>query len=166
MPPLTPLKRPQMSGRRLKIFPMSMVALVALLLLTWAPFAQAQTLSDPVPSMDNPRRILISLNFKDENAVNSLLYNVINIQKYYGQDNLEIAVLGWGQGVRMLLQDSVVKARIESQMQYDIQFIACGNTLSNLGINPDNLIDGVELVKAGLPEIVERELAGWSIIWP
>ncbi|MDH5773175.1 MAG: DsrE family protein, partial [Rhodospirillaceae bacterium] len=121
---------------------------------------------EPEPSMDNPRKVLVSLNFNDEKSVSSLLYNVINIQKAYGQDNLEIAVLGWGPGVRALLNDSPVKARIESQMQYDIQFIACGNTLDTIGISPDNLIDGVELVKAGLPEIIERELMGWSIIWP
>lgn len=145
--------------------PLWVAAMVAFLVSTGS-FAHAQSLSDPQPTMDNPRRILLSLNIKDEGAVNSLLYNVINIQKYYGQDNLEIAVLGWGQGVRMLLKDSAVKSRIESQMQYDIQFIACGNTLSTIGIDPSNLIDGVQLVKAGLPEIVERELAGWSIIWP
>ncbi|MDH5489775.1 MAG: DsrE family protein [Rhodospirillaceae bacterium] len=125
-----------------------------------------QTMAEPEPSMDNPRKVLVSLNFNDEKSVSSLLYNVINIQKAYGQDNLEIAVLGWGPGVRALLNDSPVKARIESQMQYDIQFIACGNTLDTIGISPDNLIDGVELVKAGLPEIIERELMGWSIIWP
>lgn len=125
-----------------------------------------QTMAEPEPSMDNPRKVLVSLNFNDENSVSSLLYNVINIQKAYGQDNLEIAVIGWGPGVRVLLQDSPVRARIESQMQYDIQFIACGNTLDTIGISPDNLIDGVQLVKAGLPEIIERELMGWSVIWP
>ena len=125
-----------------------------------------QTMADPEPSMDNPRKVLVSLNFNDEKSVASLLYNVINIQKSYGQDNLEIVVLGWGPGVRALLKDSPVRARIESQMQYDIQFIACGNTLETIGISPDNLIDGVGLVKAGLPEIIERELMGWSVIWP
>lgn len=128
--------------------------------------ALSQTMADPEPSMDNPRRVLVSLNFNDEKKVNSLLYNVINIQKNYGQDNLEIVVLGWGQGVRVLLKDSPLRARIESQMQYDISFIACGNTLQTMGISPDKLIDGVEVVKAGLPEIIERELLGWSIIWP
>lgn len=132
--------------------------------------ALSQTIStimaDPEPSFDNPRKVLVSLNFNDEKKVASLLYNVINIQKEYGQDNLEIVVLGWGPGVRILLKDSSLRSRIESQMQYDIKFIACGNTLKTIGISPDNLINGVDVVKAGLPEIIERELMGWSVIWP
>ncbi len=128
--------------------------------------AGAQTMSEPEPSMDNPRQIVMSMNFKDEARVNSMLYNVINIQKAYGQDNVEIVVVGWGPGVRMLLQDSPVRARIESLMQYEIGFIACGNTLQAIGIDPENLIDKVDMVKAGLPEIVERERSGWSVIWP
>lgn len=129
--------------------------------------AQAKhAMADPEPSMDNPRKVLVSLNFNDEKKVSSLLYNVINIQKAYGQDNLEITVVGWGPGVRVLLKDSPVRARIESQMQYDIRFVACGNTLKTIGISPDNLIEGVNLVDAGLPEIIERELMGWSVIWP
>ena len=141
--------------------------LAALFLATSATAqTMAQTMAEPEPSFDNPRKVLVSLNFNDEKKVASLLYNVINIQKAYGQDNLEIAVLGWGAGVRMLLNDSALRSRIESQMQYDVKFIACGNTLQTIGISPDNLIDGVELVKAGLPEIIERELMGWSIVWP
>ena len=123
-------------------------------------------MSEPEPSMDTPRQVVISMKIKDEAQVNSLLYNVINIQKAYGIDNVELAVVGWGPGVRMLLKGSPVRARIESQMQYGVKFIACGNTLDAINISPDNLIDGVELVKAGLPEIIERERLGWSVVWP
>ena len=149
--------------RRIRLVILAAPFLATLLL---AVPAYSQTMAEPEPSMDNPRKVLVSLNFNDEKKVASLLYNVINIQKEYGQDNLEIAVLGWGAGVRMLLKDSPLRSRIESQMQYDIKFIACGNTLQTIGIGPENLIDGVEVVKAGLPEIIERELMGWSVIWP
>lgn len=124
-------------------------------------------LSDPIPSMDQPRKIVVSLNTRDDARVNSILYNVVNIQKFYGQDNVEIVVIGWGPGIRPLLKpDSTVRSRIESLVQYDIRFMACKNTMDLGGVPVDQLIDGVEWVQAGLPEIAERQLRGWAVIWP
>lgn len=130
--------------------------------------AMAETvLSDPKPGMDNPRQIVMALNTSDESAVNNLLFNVVNIQKFYGQENVEIAVVGYGAGVRnFLTADSKVADRIQSLVLYDVQFIACGNTLDAIGRKPDGLIDGVDLVQAGLPEIVERQLRGWIYLKP
>ena len=41
-------------------------------------------LADPKPSMDNPRRIVVALNTFDERTVNNVLFNVVNMQKFYG----------------------------------------------------------------------------------
>lgn len=124
-------------------------------------------MSAPKPSMDAPRQILVSLHTKDDAKVNNILYNIVNIQKFYGQDNVEIVVIGWGPGVRPLLKpDSTVRARIESLTQYDITFIACKNTMDTVGRTLDDLIDGVEWVQAGLPDIIERRQRGWVDIWP
>lgn len=124
-------------------------------------------LSEPLPSVDQPRKIVVSLNTKDDAKVNSLLYNVVNIQKFYGQDNVEIVVIGWGPGIRPLLKpDTTVRARIESLVQYDIQFVACKNTMDLVGRKVEELVDGVGWVQAGLPEIAERQLRGWAVIWP
>lgn len=125
-------------------------------------------LAAPKPSVDAPRRIVVSLSTKDPDKVNSVLYNVVNIQKFYGQDQVEVAVIGWGPGIRALLkQDSTVRPRIESLMQYGVSFVACKNTLDFTdGRAVGDLIDGVEWVQAGLPEIIERRLNGWVDIWP
>ena len=124
-------------------------------------------LSEPKPSMDNPRQIVLALNTNDEAAVNNLLFNVVNIQKFYGQENVEIAVVGYGAGVRNFLKsDSKVADRIQSLILYDVQFVACGNTLDAIGRKRDELIEGVDWVQAGLPEIVERQLRGWIYLKP
>ncbi|MBF0246536.1 MAG: DsrE family protein [Alphaproteobacteria bacterium] len=126
--------------------------------------ARAGTLAEPAPSIDNPRMVVLTLNEKDDKRVNAVLSNAINIQKFYGADNVMIAIVAYGPGIWSVLADSPVKARVESLMMYDVEFIACGNTLES--IHRDDLLEGVERVQAGLPEIIERRLSGWVDLNP
>lgn len=133
-------------------------ALVAASAPSWAMMAE------PEPSFDNPRKVVMSLSEKDEKRMNAVLNNVANVQKAYGMDNVELAVVAYGPGIWALLSDSPVRARIESLQKYDVTFVACGNTLDS--IHRDDLIDGVERVQAGLVELVERRLSGWVDLKP
>ena len=143
--------------------------LAALVLGLWvyegATPAQA-TMADPAPSFDAPRRIVVSLNEKDEKRVNTVLSNVINIQKFYGPDNVQLALVAYGPGIWSILKDSPVRARIESLQFYDIEFVACGNTLDAIHKTKADMIDGVQWTQAGLVEIVERRLSGWVDLKP
>ena len=69
-------------------------------------------------------------------------------------------------GMTALYTDSPVRARVESQLDYGIRFIGCGNTMDATGRSADELIDGVDYVQAGIAEIVERKLRGWVYIRP
>lgn len=123
-------------------------------------------ITDPAPDFDTPRRIILQLTTGDERAVNSILWNAINLQKFYGFDNVQIAIVAFGQGMDMLYQDSPLSERIESQLKFDIEYVACGNTMETTGRTPDDLIPGVTWVQAGIAEIVERQLDGWVTIAP
>lgn len=141
--------------------------LLAAFLLIAAPARADTVLADPKPSFDNPRRIALMLSTDNPKTVNQLLFNVINIQKFYGIDNVKLVVVAFGAGLRALMnKTSPVASRIRSQQQYGIRFIACGNTLDAIKKKPDSLIKGVEWVQAGLPELVERQLRGWVILNP
>ena len=133
-----------------------------------APPCRAETgLADPKPSFDNPRKVVFQLSTGDPRAINNLLFNVVNVQKFYGMDNVRIAVVAFGDGVSALYREtSPVRPRIESLLKYDIEFIACGNTLSAANRKPEDLIPGVAVVTAGIAEIVERTLRGWVYIRP
>lgn len=129
--------------------------------------AAETVLATPEPSPDNPRKVLLQLSTDDPRAVNDLLYNVVNVQKFYGQDSVRVLVVSFGPGNRALYKDtSTVKARVESLLQYDVEFVACGNTLEATNRSKDDLIAGVEVVTAGVPEIVERQLHGWIYVRP
>jgi len=124
-------------------------------------------LADPKPSMDEPRRVVLTMTSDDPRKMNSILYNVVNIQKFYGIDNVEIAVVAWGPGMRGLLRHgSPVRERIQSLMHYDVEFVACGNTMTSMHWREGDLIPGVEVTKAGIPEVIERRLKGWVDITP
>lgn len=124
-------------------------------------------LADPRPSIDAPRRIVVTLSEADPARANAIFSNLVNIQAFYGQDMVEIMVVAYGPGVRHLLRnESQVAERIASLLTYDIAFVACGATMDSLGVPPEAALDGVQVVQNGLPEIIERQLMGWVHIRP
>ncbi|MBW7850161.1 MAG: DsrE family protein [Rhodospirillales bacterium] len=124
-------------------------------------------LADPAPGWDNPRRIMLQLTSDDPGRVNGILHNAVNLQKFYGQDNVQVAIIAYGAGVRAVLAaSSPVKERVASLLQYDVEFVACGNTMTAIGKSESDLLPGVRVATAGIAEIVERKLKGWHYIVP
>ena len=127
--------------------------------------AAAQTFF--TPDFDAPRRILLQISTDDDRKINDTLYNAVNMQKFYGMDNVQVAIVVFGPGMKALYKDiSPVRGRVESLIKYNVQFIGCGNTLEATKRSPDDLIDGVDYVQAGVAEIVERQLSGWTYVHP
>lgn len=124
-------------------------------------------LADPKPSLEAPRRIVVSLSEADPARANAVFSNIINIQSFYGQDLVRIMVVAYGPGVRHLIAaETRVAERVASLRAYDIEFVACGATLDTLGLGPDVVLEGVQVVQNGLPEIVELTLQGWVHLRP
>lgn len=140
--------------------------LMGLLVLCATQASAWATMAEPAPGFDNPRQIVFSLSEKDETRMNAVLNNVANVQKAYGIDNVKLAIVAYGPGIWALLQDSPVRARVESLLKYDVEFVACGNTLDSIHKTDGDLIEGVSRVQTGLVEIVERRLSGWVDIKP
>ena len=148
--------------------PFTRITAVLMVLLVGLPAAAAETrLADPRPNPDNPRKIMLQLTSRDKRDMNNLLFNVVNIQKFYGIDNVRIAVVAYSGGMQALYRTtSPVAERIQSLLHYDVEFVACGNTMTATGHAKGDLIAGVKMVTAGIPEIVERTLSGWVYIRP
>jgi intracellular sulfur oxidation DsrE/DsrF family protein len=141
-------------------------ALVLVSLLLAGPALAGETkLAEPKPDWSNPRKIVLQMSQAER--ADAILTNAVNLQKFYGQDHVKIAVVAYGNGVRALLKDeSKVAARIQSLKQYEVEFVACGNTLDTLGKKESDLLPGVAAAQAGLAEITERGLAGWTVLVP
>jgi len=145
-----------------------MKKLLILLFLTLS-FLQAETqMAEPKPSMENPRKFVFPITKWDRDEINHILGSANNVIKFYGVDNTEVVIVAYSQGINALLKnrDSKIKKRVKSLMTYDVEFIACGNTMKTLKIDKKELLDGVEVVTAGIVELIERQLRGYIYIRP
>lgn len=120
----------------------------------------------PKPSIDNPRKIVFSIDTFNDVKANHVISTVNNVIKYYGPENTEVVIVMYSQGVRNLLKsgDIEIRKRIESLMTYDIEFVACENSLRTLAIDKKQLIDDLSFGTAGIVEIIERQLRGYVYI--
>ena len=122
---------------------------------SWA----AETVTDVEKAEPNLHRLVIQVNKKDEELQDHILSNIVNLQKHFGMDNIEIEVVAYGPGIWFLTDKSPHKQRIESLLLQNVVFTACGNTLDTVeakegkeGKRP-TLIDDVEIAQAGIARI-------------
>jgi len=140
--------------------------LLSLLLMVGLLFAETE-FADPKPSIDNPRKIVFPISKGDDVSINHVLSSANNVMKFYGPEKVQIAIVCYSQGIRALLKkEKKIAVRVRALQTYDVEFIACGNTMRTLKIQPKDLIEDVEIVTAGIVELVERDLKGWVYIRP
>ena len=65
----------------------------------------AEDLATPKPDWDHPRKILLQLDSENLDKVNLVLNNALNTQAFYGPDNVKIAIVAFGPGLRAVLKD-------------------------------------------------------------
>ncbi|WP_320034082.1 DsrE family protein [Halarcobacter sp.] len=121
------------------------------------------TFSNPQPTFDEPRKVAIQLYDSDLKKVNHNLSTIYNILKEYPEESLKVVVISYGNGVRALKKDydKATLTRINSLMEYDVEFIVCKNTMETMKWTKDDFIDGVSYVQAGIVELIERQVAGY-----
>ncbi len=141
--------------------------LMLFLIISTFMFAETE-MAEPKPSMENPRKFIFPITKWERDEVNHILGSANNVIKFYGVDNTEVVIVAYAQGINALLKtrDSKIAARVKSLMTYDVEFIACQNTMTTLDIKKKDLLDGVEVVTAGIVELIERQLRGYIYIRP
>ncbi len=140
--------------------------LMAIILLAGILGADTE-LAEPKPSFDNPRQIVFSVTEGDDKAINHVLSSANNVLKFYGPENVEMRIVAYSGGIRTLLKkEKKIAVRVDALMQYGVVFVACGNTMRTKKIDKKELIDGSEVVTAGIVEMIERVKSGWTYIKP
>lgn len=123
--------------------------------------------AEPKPAIDNQRQIVFSINRADDEYINHVLSSANNVLKFYGPEKVHMRIVAYYHGIKALLKsEKDIAVRVDALMQYDVEFVACGNTLRTKKIKEEELIDGVEVVTAGIVEMVERVQDGWVNIVP
>lgn len=121
------------------------------------------TFSDPQPDFDNPRKIVIQLYDSEITKVNHNLSTIYNILKEYPSETLKVVVVAYGNGVRALKKDYDAKtlSRINSLIEYDVEFIVCKNTMETMKWTENDFIEDASFVQAGIVELIERQIDGY-----
>jgi len=123
---------------------------------------------------DEPRQIILHVNYQDTPSYNFVLNNVENLFEYYQgrETDIEIRVITHGLGLHLLRQDtSPVQERISELMasQPALSFYACKNTQARMekaeGKKPE-VMEIAQWVPSGLVEVVELQRAGWTYLKP
>ena len=132
-------------------------------------FLRAETeFADPKPSLENPREFVFPITKNERREINHVLSSANNVIKFYGPEKVEVVIVAYSKGIESVLnhKDIEIKKRVKSLMTYDVEFIACGNTMRTLKIDKSELIEDVEIVTAGIVELIERQLRGYIYIRP
>ena len=103
-------------------------------------------------------------------AKQTLVLNVANnLMKYYGSDKVDVEIVAFGPGLRLLFQDNSNASRINSLASSGVRFAACQNTLKKvtelLGHEPP-LNQSASPVPAGVVRIIELTNQGYKLIKP
>ena len=140
---------------------------IALVFMIHAAYAETE-FAKPKPAMDNPRQLVFSIPTADEKEVNRIISTVNNVIKFYGVENTEVVIVAYGQGLKALLKkgNTDIRKRIEALMTYDVEFVACGNTMRTLKIGKKDLLEDISFATAGIVEIIERKLQGFNYTQP
>ena len=123
--------------------------------------------AQPKPSIDHPRQIVFSVTEDSPHALDHILSVANNVLKFYGPEKVEMKIIAYSKGIKLLDRHNKKTAvRVDALMQYDVEFVACGNTMRTLHIKKEDLVEGSVIVTAGVVELIESVKAGWIYIKP
>lgn len=139
--------------------------LVAMITLAQVAVADSTAVSDDGPA----HKLVIQVSSADPVTHKIALNNAVNMQKAYGMDNIAVEVVAYGPGLTMLTDKSTQSQRVASLAMQDITFSACGNTMKKVAKKSGSmpvLIEGVQVVPAGVQRIMELQEDGYAYIRP
>jgi intracellular sulfur oxidation DsrE/DsrF family protein len=92
-----------------------------------------------------------------------------NLIKHYGPDKVDVEIVAFGPGLRLMFADNVNVGRIDGLNDNGVRFAACGNTLKKmtklLGKEPALNSHAVH-VDAGVVRILDLTGQGYQLVKP
>jgi len=111
--------------------------------------------------------VVIQMSENDPAKWNLALNNARNlITAMGGADKIDVEIVAYGPGLGMLKDGSAVGERLGGVLSEGVKLSACGNTMRAQKLTESDLHMGVQVVDAGVMEIMQRQQSGWSYIRP
>lgn len=98
--------------------------------------------------------------------VETALSNIENLLADETVDTGDIQVVVNASGVRALMPQAAHTGRIKDLIQRGVEIKACTNSLSGIGLEVADLIDGVEGVSSGVGHLTRLQSQGYAYIRP
>lgn len=104
----------------------------------------------------------------EDNVVNwnLALNNAENVQEALGKDNVEVEIVAYGPGLKMLFSESKAAPRLNKALDENVGLIACATTMRKMKVTKADLVGGAKVVPGGVTHIMERQKQGWNYIRP
>ncbi|MGA7948756.1 MAG: DsrE family protein [Thiobacillaceae bacterium] len=114
-------------------------------------------------------KYVLHIDDMDPSKQELILNNASNLLQAYPPGAVEVEIVAYGPGLRLLFADNVNAERINSLAMSGVKFSACGNTLKGmtkqLGYEP-KLNPDAKVVPAGIVRIGELVKKGYIYIKP
>jgi intracellular sulfur oxidation DsrE/DsrF family protein len=140
--------------------------LAAMLIIVPVALVWAQAPSEEKPFAE--AHVILQLSDQEREAV--VLDTANNLIKHYGgPDFIDIEIIAFGPGVRLLFADSEHEIRINSLIENGVRFYICENTLDTMerktGVRPEVSPHAIP-VQTGVAHILERVSEGYTLVRP
>ena len=95
------------------------------------------------------------------------LNNIRNLIADFGVENVAVELVVNGVAVNEFKkEDFKYSKQVDELIALGARFGICKNSLKGIGLNEEDLIDGVEIVSSGVGELVRKQRDGWAYIRP
>jgi len=136
----------------------SFVSLIALAVVAAVPAL-------PQVAKGAKHKVVFELNAPAPSGWDQLFHNVENVQKIFGPEGVQVEVVFFGKGLRMLLKDDKEYAeRLKEAADHGVVIAACQNTMRAMKITGADLFPFATQVDSGVAELVRKQEAGFVYI--
>ena len=109
-------------------------------------------------------KTVLHISDDDTRKVSELLGNIRNLREDSSVDNEATVVLMNGDAVNTALGDSEAAEFFREELENMVSFRVCSNSLKGRDIEPEDLLQGIEVVESGVGELTKLQSEGFSYI--
>ena len=113
-------------------------------------------------------RVVFHVDWEKEKCLNMALNNMTNLLKRVPFKEASICLLANGTAVKLFQRDHALQytSDIHNLSRKGVRFLMCSNSLDNLGISREVLLESCEVVEAGIIELIRLQAEGYAYIKP
>ena len=122
----------------------------------------------PVREEKMRTKVVFHLDWDEEKRLVMALNNITNLLKEIPVTEVAICLVANGSAVRLFHGEHAAAhgSRVEELSGKGVRFLMCNNSLTNLNVDPGELLGGCEVIKAGVVELIALQVDGYAYIKP